>query len=80
MDRDFRFVAFGFCYTFYLKIGPFFQPANDFLFDFGPLGGMATMSILDNDSNLGWGVFLLCWSLVLFKYLSTLKAIVKKHQ
>ena len=35
------------------------------------------MSILDNDSNLCWGVFLLCWSLVLYKYLNTLKAIVK---
>ena len=23
----------------------------------GSHGGMATMSILDNDSNLGWGVF-----------------------
>ena len=35
------------------------------------------MSILDNNSNLGWGVFLLCWSIVLYKYISTLKAIVK---
>ena len=35
------------------------------------------MSILDNDSDLGWGVILLCWSLVLYKYLNILKTIVK---
>ena len=40
-----------------------------FASNFGSHGGMATMSILDNDSNLGWGVFLLCWYLVLYKYL-----------
>ena len=34
-----------------------FEPENDFLFDFGPHGGMATISILDNDSNLGWVCF-----------------------
>ena len=46
------------------------MPANDFLFDCVSHGGMATMSILDNDSNLGWGVYLLCWSLILYKYLN----------
>ena len=49
-----------------------FEPANDLLFDFGPHADMATISILDNDSNLGW----VCFRYV-YKYFSTLKAIVK---
>ena len=35
-------------------IGPIFEPANDFLFDFGSHGDMATMSILDNELIQAW--------------------------
>ena len=59
MTYGFQFVAFGICYKF-----------NDFRFEFGSHGGMKTIAILDNDSNLGLDVFLLCWYLVLYKYLN----------
>ena len=41
----FQFVSLRFRHKFYLIIGPFFEPANDFLFDFEPHGPIIKVPI-----------------------------------
>ena len=48
-------------YKFYLIIGSILEPANDFLFDFGSHGGMATMSIQDSELIQTWDGVCFCY-------------------